>query len=137
MCLGRICQYPNCITNIELAHPTRKYCDAHQIIKRKERYHLLYIKKRGPIPFHPCLYCGKETTRPKFCRRLCGVRYNWYTKYKFKNQKSLARKCIVCKKVFRRIKNQKYCSVYCYAQSLTAYWRHRREQKKLIRVVAR
>lgn len=130
------CLYPGCSNNIELTHPNRRYCHEHQIIMEKERHHLVYLKRRGPKSFHPCLYCSLPTLRPKFCRMKCGVRFNWHTKYKFKNMKPMVRNCKVCGKLFKRVKNQKYCSVYCYGVSQTATYR-KQKQRELVRVIAR
>ena len=117
----------------------RRCSDCKKIVERKQ-HQKYYDKRRKTIQHENCMMCGASLIntqtgkrRPKFCSVKCDQRFYWLST----KPQNKPKKCMICSKVFVGVKNKKYCSVYCYAQSLTAYWRHRREQKKLIKVVAR
>jgi len=127
---------PECVRKREL----ERYKKAYYIRKEKLAHWKYYDKKRRTIQHENCMMCGlplidreKIKRRPKFCSVKCNQRFHWLT-HKPANK---PKKCMICSRVFIGIKNQKYCSVFCYAQSLTAYWKNRRNQQKLIKVVAR
>ena len=121
-------------------HNNTLYCLLCRKIRERKKNQAKYDKRRNTIQHQNCMMCGGQLIdpktgkrRPKFCSVKCDQKFHWLTHKPHHPPK----KCLICSKIFVGIKNQKYCSVYCYAQSLTAYWRHRREQRKLIKVVAR
>ena len=125
-------------------HPNTKYCKLCLAVKERVKQQKKYdASHRQTVVHEQCLMCGKSLTdpltgrrRPKFCCYKCSLQYNWLAVRKPK-QKVKLRKCKICTKIFKPIKNQVYCSTYCHAEALTAYWRNRRKQQKLMMVAAR
>ena len=124
-------------------HPNSHYCKACRIAVKRIKNQRRWDRTRQSVIHENCFMCGKSLTDPitakrkrKFCSSKCNFKYYWLTV--LKPQRPIKHiKCKICTKVFRPRTNQIYCSVYCHAEALTAYWRNRRKQQKLIKVVAR